>query len=236
MRFGRPALWAAAALGAAAMLGGCSNGVISSTPFFKAEDAVAPREGLRAGWWVIVDTGECRFDPAQPSGRWPSCLHPILAPETTAGDFTIADDQSAGAIRADYLLAAGDPMILQASLVSPQSEAAGQPRAYTYFAVRPIGRDAQGRAVEARFWQVLCGPPAPMGPSERAYGRVTKAPWPSVVEVRAGACRARDLDGLRDAALRSEALAERGGVQVRWLRERRADDQTMEQWLAAATQ
>ncbi|PXA78095.1 hypothetical protein DMC25_22680 [Caulobacter sp. D4A] len=220
----------ALALAGASLLGGCGGEVISPQPLFGAKDA-ATREAPRAGWWVMVSPEEaCGIDLAKPTGQWPDCARPVLLSGRMAGKLTVSEGEG-DAVGIDYLLAAGEPMILQASLSSPPGDSGG----YTYHVLRPTRRDARGRPVEIAVWPVLCGPPAPRAPSGRGGAGVTAAPWPSV-EMSGGGCRVRDLDGLRDAARRSESLSGGAPLTVRWLRERRAGDQTDDQWLAKAMQ
>jgi len=225
-----PRLWSALALASASLLGGCGGEVISPQPLFGAKDA-ATRDAPRAGWWVMVSPEEaCGIDLAKPTGQWPDCARPVLLSGRMAGKLTVSEGEG-DAVAIDYLLAAGDPMILQASLSSPPGDSGG----YTYHALRPTRRDARGRPVEIAVWPVLCGPSAPRAPSDGGRPGVTAAPWPSV-EISGGGCRVRDLDGLRDAARRSESLSGGAPLTVRWLRERRAGDQTDDQWLAKAMQ
>ncbi|MFT4251366.1 MAG: hypothetical protein QM608_02660 [Caulobacter sp.] len=210
----------------AALLGGCENLVASQVPAFEAKDAV--RNGtLKAGWWVAQAPG-CDVDPALPSARWPSCADAVLAPRRLSDQRLVKADDEPDAERATvgYLLAAGEPMILQLSLLSP--DRGGD--IHFYKAVRPTVKDGRGRVIEIRHWTVVCGPLEPPFEEAHHYRRRTGAPWPGV-ENRSDGCEPRDVEGLRDAARRSEALAVEASPPLRWLREHRPDDQTFDQWL-----
>ncbi len=226
-----PRIWPALAL-AAALLGGCENLVASKTSLFEAGDAV-PQGTLKAGWWVARTPG-CDVDPALPSGQWPSCAKAVLMPERLSDQRLVrtGDEPDAETARVGYLLAAGEPMILQLSLLSPEDQKGEVRAVHLYKAVRSTVKDAQGRVVEIRHWAVVCGPLEPPVEESHHYRRKTSAPWPGV-ESRSDGCWARDVAGLRDAARRSEALAVAASPPLRWLREHRPDDQTFDQWLVS---
>lgn len=217
-------------LGALLLLGGCNNYVRSSQPWFTDADArQAP--AVRSGWWVMRDP-DCRFSAEAPSAAWPECVEPVLLPP---GDrLVLRSDEPP---RGEYLLAPGEPLIVQ--VLTGGDDKAEPPTAdeYSYYGLRPRQRDPQGRITTFDVWLVLCGPP-PRRTHGDAFGDRTRQPWPGL-EMDAGTagCTARDVEALRGAARRSKRLGERhGGDQTpvfQWIRDWRPGDQTREEWLAA---
>jgi hypothetical protein len=185
---------AAALLCAAALLGGC-NIVVSRTPMFaQADTAGAP--AFRPGLWV-GEKDDCRFDEAAPADKWPDCAEPVMvAPGEIRG--VGAQEQKTST---PYLLAAGDPLVLQAQTdldLSAKAEAsasgdgsasaavaadASAPRPFVFLGVHPLAFDRQGRITRMEQWPVMCGPPPPepKAGSSPAQGRyVTRDPLPGL--------------------------------------------------------
>lgn len=213
----------------ALLLGGCNNFVHSSRPWFTEADArQAP--AVRSGWWVVSDP-LCRFSSAEaPSSTWPKCVTRFLLPP---GDRLIL--QGNESTRFEYLLAPGQPLIVQG--LTPGDDRAEPPRAdeYGYLGLQPRQRDPQGRITAFDLWFVLCGPPRRTHGEPSPIDR-TDRPWPGlVIEDEAAGCTARDVEALRGAARRSKrsgALSADHNL-VRWIRDWRPGDQTREEWLAA---
>ncbi len=164
-----------ACLGAAALLGGC-NIVVSPTPVFTAADSVgAPT--LRGGLWVSTKP-DCAFQETKPLASWPDCADSFMA---VAGGLRAAGEKGRGKPASPYVIAAGDPLVLQAQ---PDVEVGGGadasasggatasasasvtttqsgPPPYVFLAVHPLALDAQGRMIRIEEWPVMCGPPPP---------------------------------------------------------------------------
>jgi hypothetical protein len=228
---GGPVRWLGVAVTAAVVvgLGGCENLVTSEKPLIEAKDAVTDGT-LKAGWWVAQAPG-CDVDAALPSEQWPDCAKAVLVPPRLSDKRRVKIEDVSGApkVKIGYRLAAGEPMVLRMSLMAPLN-IKGVRSVHFYKAVRATERDAQGRIVEFRHWAVVCGPLEPSLGEEYHYRRMSNAPWPGI-EPRSEGCFARDQTGLREAAQRSEALAVAASPPLRWLRDRRPDDQTFDQWL-----
>jgi hypothetical protein len=212
------------------MLGGCTNYVKSSQPWFTAEDArQAP--AVRSGWWVANDP-DCKFTAEAPSAAWPECVKPVLLPP---GDRLIL--RTVEPSRGDYLLVAGEPAIVQ--VLVPGDKTAEPPTAdeYTYYGLRTMRRDPQGRITTFDVWPVLCGPPDRKA-WQHTFDDRPRRPWPGLEnDPDAVGCTARDAQALRSAARRSKRLGAVYGRDIsptfQWVRDWRPGDQTQEEWLAA---
>jgi hypothetical protein len=156
---------------AAALLGGC-NIVVSKTPVFTAADG-AGAPALKPGLW-LAEKDDCKFDEAQPLAKWPDCADPLVITPT------LVHGVGAKAGKPEpYLVAAGDPLVIQAQIdidvsagvdvsatgnATASGSASAQvksPPPYAFLGVHPIALDAQGRVVRMEEWPVQCGPPPP---------------------------------------------------------------------------
>lgn len=227
---------------AALWLAGC-NLVLSEQPWFTARDD-APR--LRPGLWAFVKSPTCKFDPASAVTEWPECAGPVLVRGSelvSPQDASKADDPAARKSRlADVknwqattpVFAAGDPMIWQ---LHPEAKAGdggdastplGEVKVpYVYLASRVTMRGPQGQMQTLRLWPVFCGPP-PLKRSGKTHSldaladeSFTDRPFPGLKRHDPG-CVAASEAALREAAVRSEAVAAANGVpplEIRWVRE-----------------
>lgn len=217
---------------AGASLSGC-NMVVSERPWFVQPSGPQQKEGI----WAMLDTADCKVDPAIALTDWPDCARPVLV---RGGEYlgpASSDDDRPAAERLDparwdkivHVLADGTPQIDQIASKRPVS--AGGPPVdgvdvdkpyYIYTAVQPTAIDSAGRITALRRWPVLCGPK----PSRKAgmTGRsrfVTDKPFKGL-KVDGDSCTAKDLAALRRAAAGSEAVAGGDGYSIitsRWVRD-----------------
>lgn len=203
-------------LAAAVTLGGC-NLVVSPTPVFTAADA-AGAPPLRTGVWAGPEP-DCKFDEAAPAADWPKCANgSIITPSEAKGIGAEAKPSA-------YVLAAGDPRILQAAAdFSAGGDASVKQNGQMYFflAFEPLGSDAEGRIVKAQAWFIQCGPPpAPhkgdSGKDIKPEDFVTKHPLPGL-KVDGGMCTPADKAAVRGAARASRAWADQL-LQTHWVRD-----------------
>ena len=122
--------------------------------FFAADAAAAP--ALRPGLWAMPESDCKDFDPAQPADKWPQCANLIVVKPTTIGGNEKQDDGSIKKRELSYVLAGGDPRILQ--LTAPADKKPDEPN-YLFMAVKPMKSDEQGRLIQGQVWLVLCEPP-----------------------------------------------------------------------------
>jgi len=208
---------ALAALAVAFALGGC-NLVVSEKPLFTQADA-AGAPVLRPGAWVSPK-GDCSFDETKPVADWPECANPVVIRPGEIFDPRKAESQG------PYVLAAGDPRIVQAPIkpggdVEPKGE---DKTLFAYLGLKPRRFDGQGRIVEFESWFVQCGPPPPEPPKSTKKlpspsQFVTRRPLPGLkVDPKSGTCVAVSQGPVRNAARSSRAWAEHVDV-ARWVRD-----------------
>ena len=189
----------ALATGACAVVG-------SETPLFSAADARG-QPVLRAGVWAMP-VEECSFQPTGDPARWPSCANATLVSREAFTE--LRSEAGARPDRMRYVLAAGDPRILQVQAPNGETDPA-----YVYAGLRPLRTDAKGRITEARVWMALCEQPR--------KGDGLSGPLPPGLTRREGAksCSATDQQAARDAVLRTEGWLEDADMAVvaRWLRD-----------------
>ncbi len=154
-------------LAAALMLGGC-NLVVSQTPVFSAADA-AGAPPFKPGFWASPDPG-CDFKESAPFDTWPKCANGseiqrdaivgTMEPTTvtaSSGDKTASGPKK---VALPYVLAAGDPRVMQVDLHIPEA-GLGQLGFFYFVAVKPTRFDDDGRITAAQIWPIQCGPPPP---------------------------------------------------------------------------
>jgi hypothetical protein len=218
---------ALALLGAVLTLGGC-NLVVSEKPVFAAADA-AGAPPLRPGVWSASQPG-CDFKPSDPVAKWPQCAGggvitatAIMASVDANGPApadqpppTIAKPQ----MTIPYVLAAGDPRVMQIGMKLPP-EMAGPSALFYFAALKPVARDADGRIVQAEVWPIQCGPPPPAKPASASgdadQDGVTDHPLPGL-KVDKGMCTPIDKAAVVNAAKASLAWAGQTGT-MRWVRD-----------------
>ncbi len=216
-------------LAAALLLGGC-NLVYAEKPLFTQADAAGAPQ-LRPGIWA-KRAPNCRFDKAKPVADWPECADPSVVTAERIGDPADATKQM------PYLLAAGDPRVMQLE-VKPDAD---KPFVWFFAGLKPLKTDRQGRIVEARTWLVQCGPPPPKPPEktesdtpanetpEQASARmqaeidaqinasVTREPLPGLT-VKEGMCVATEPGPVRNAARASLAWDDDEPSVIYWVRD-----------------
>jgi hypothetical protein len=238
--------------GAALSLSAC-NALMSPQPLFnEADTAGAPR--LKAGVWsddgctpqllrahafpcalryeVTARTVRMSFDDTA-LGMKPTKAEPTDSREARARKEADAPKR--------YLLAAGDPPIMQIDF--DFGKESGSAKYYVYYAIESGARDRDGRVVEAVIWPVLCGPPAkpkpdkpktdeskpdddapqPGGEGSNDFPPPTDEPFPGVV-VTGGGCSTDDRQVVIGAARLSRQIEAQGlpmnrpgGEHVRWI-------------------
>jgi len=188
------------------MIAGCSA-VTSERPLFdRADAAAAPR--LKAGLWAMPEP-DCRFDSRAPRTGWPECAGGMLVgPTSVAGGEGDQPGGYKGALQ--YLLAAGDPPVLQ--LRDTDKEGGESP--YFYAGLRPTRLDARGRVVEARVW------PAPCRNGVASDSNANGALLPGL-EAISGGCRASAQAAVRNAVRVGETAPAKDFAPIaRWVRTR----------------
>jgi hypothetical protein len=212
----------AAIICAAGLLAGC-NIVTSEKPLFFARDA-AGQPQLRPGVWMDEKTG-CDIDLAKPMDKWPDCadawvVRPgeILAAHDTT---TAAKPAADGWTHYPFVLARGEPAILQVAMTDDAGKAA-----YVYGGLRVLKRDAQNRAVEYKLWPALCGPPPSADASDTGDGMVTRHPIDGlVIDKKNHDCIASDPGPVRVSVTKSEAWNDadakenEGRDRAKWVRD-----------------
>jgi hypothetical protein len=208
-----------------ALLGAC-NMVTTKTPLFAPSDAVgAPR--LRPGLWADSPDGDCKLVSSRPLAKWPSCAHGFAVTPDTAGSY---DKDSHGKLTwstAPYLLAGGDPAVLQlrmtdADIVGPGASITAV--SYVYLAIRPTKTDSAGRVTAYDGWLVLCGPPPPSdarSPDGKSARYGTLEPVPGMVMDDSGEdCTTTSSQALRTAAAASETWhGPNAHMRAHWVRD-----------------
>lgn len=199
------------------LLQACSV-VSSEKPLFTAADAAAA-PGLRPGVWVMLEPGCKDFDAARPTSEWPECAEHIIVTPTTLGGESKQRDGSMKAESLTYLLAAGDPRVMQ--LTAPADRKPDEP-AYLYLGVRPLKTDKDGRITEGRIWLALCKePPNPDRPLDQPKG----PPLPGLKMLPKDAGCLADAPGpVRNAVKQTERWLSRPGYEetnllVSWVRD-----------------
>lgn len=196
-------------------LGGCAMVTSDKALFTEADKAGAPV--LRAGLWAMPDAN-CAYDEKAPALTWPKCANfTVVTDKTLSGGER--SDGAAGPQVLGYLLAKGDPPVIQ--VAAPAEEKSG-PR-FVYAGLRPTAFDEAKRVTAARIWLALCSKP----PS--AKDKTLKAPpatLPPGLTKRPGdaSCIAATADPVRKAVVRSEGWIASGGpddfsLPAHWVRE-----------------
>ena len=144
-------------LAVATTLAGCNRVYSTSALFSPADGAGAPI--LRPGLWTSSDP-KCRFNEARPVQRWPGCAGWMLIRPGQVLNLDQGQDKAEWAAT-DYVLARGDPLVLQTRGHGPDDDA------FLYYGLAPVRFDAEMQVVELEAWPALCGPPPPSPPKHR---------------------------------------------------------------------
>lgn len=199
-------------LAATLLLGAC-NQVISQTPLFTAADATGAPV-LKDGLWLTDDPG-CRVDVRKPAHRWPRCAKWQVVRGGEILNLNIDDDGDSPAswVALPFLLAAGEPRIMQMDSGELMLAESKPSRLYMYLALAPIGQDSEGRITAFRAWPVLCGPPPldKKGKPDPLFQ--TDAPFPGMTLLKgqtdkdiSASCTADGPEAVRAAAAASQTF------------------------------
>jgi hypothetical protein len=214
-------------LAAALMLGAC-NLVVSETPVFSAVDSQGAPP-FKPGIWASPDPG-CDFKTSEPVDSWPKCANGTTIGETAiqgtmdpgslaATDSSHAPETGPQKVALPYVLAAGDPRVMQVDMKLPDAPL-GKFGVFYFVAVHPTAFGADGRITAAEMWIVQCGPPPPpqtSKDSDMTKGMVTQHPLPGL-KVDNGECTPVNKAAVLRAAQASHAWADQVG-DMHWVRE-----------------
>lgn len=197
----------------------CACGMVSSDrPLFGAPDT-RDAPVLKAGLWALVEPG-CKFNLRNPPTKWPDCAQAIELRDGTARD---VKPNSSGERDepVSYLLAAGDPAILQAQ--APKDPGARK-APFVYFGLRPLASDLDGTIIRARIWPALCAKPQPDGAAGPPARPARLLPGLVAGKDALANCLARGQGPVRNAVAQSEAWSFTGakdeaGLTAYWLRD-----------------
>lgn len=138
-------------------LAGC-NMVTTAQPLFsQADEATAPR--LKPGVWAGPKSADCVFDERSAIDTWPACANGTVVGQGTLGGYD-KKNGAAAFTRTDYILADGQPLILQIHDIPAQGPDP-TPGGYFYATLRVVKSDDSGLVTAFGAWPVLCGPPPP---------------------------------------------------------------------------
>lgn len=201
------------------------NRVVTTTPVFSVQDAAsAPK--LRDGLWMVEgetvassydrssgDDEVCVFDMRRPVTRWPDCAEWVLV-----RDGEILHPGGAKKAKPEWqstpmVLAAGDPLILQAGMIDEEDPAETE---YGYFGITVTQADERGRVIAFDHWMTLCGPPPPQGKGE-ATRYLTWDLLPGLT-AEGDNCTTASKDAVRGATVASRAWS-KGRSSLRWVRD-----------------
>jgi hypothetical protein len=192
--------------------------VLTTEPLFTAADAHGAPV-LRPGVWNGAPDPSCKFDETAPLANWPSCANGGIVGEAEIRGRPDMNGASAGT---PYLLAAGDPRIMQLHGLELAPGSGLSFTSYFYAGLKPTRTDSQGRITAYEAWLVQCGPPPPKDQTTSAGGKIqtgTGQPLPGMVMDKSGAnCTTASADALRAAATASRAWAS-GDLSAHWVRD-----------------
>ncbi len=192
-----------AALASAMFLTACANLVVTERPLFSAADAIGAVK-FRPGIWdssTQQPPADCVYDGAKPENTWPTCASPS-APIGEAPP---------------WLAVSGDPDIMQ---FPAALKANSGPGAFSYMAFRVVKSDADGRAIGAELWPVVCGPP----PAKADESGLTRQLSPGLKPSKDSKnCTTNSKTALRRAARASRAWASDVAA-IHWVRDAIAGD------------
>lgn len=173
---------------------------------------------LRPGLWAMPDADCKDFDPAKPVSEWPACANLIKVDAAVISGAQKQDDGSMKTMTLAYILAAGEPRVLQ--LTAPADKKPDDPN-FLYVGVRPTKVDGQGRVVEIQAWLALCEPPD----SKALTAPHRIHPLPGLTPTKDGkGCLADKPGPVRDAVKASEGWLKADGngdviISIRWVKD-----------------
>ena len=130
-------------------LGAC-NMLISETAMFSDDDRaqVLPQDGI----WLSKDK-DCEVDGGMPESYWPECALWVVV--RGAGTDILLMDGKGQSESIGWLLAAGDPIILQGRWI----DTAKPPHrsVYGFYGIDPLKIGPDGRLLAVSVWPVECG-------------------------------------------------------------------------------
>lgn len=192
------------------LLGAC-NLVVTADPTFTAADA-AGAPALREGLWVSEEAN-CRFDSRKPVQKWPRCASWYLVRGGEFQTFGKGDKgEPPGWTSMPYVLAAGEPRIMQLDLTGSNAGDSEPQPLFVYLGLAPTAWDEAGRITAEQSWLVQCGPPPLDAKGKPDPLAVTDRPFPGLIvntgsDPKHGAtCTPRDVQALRNAAVASRTL------------------------------
>jgi hypothetical protein len=204
----------------AAALASCGNAVTSLKPLFSTQDArgqAQPRPGV---WGYSNSTmlPTCKVDTSQPFATWDRC----------AGGFVVRPGEvlglgvPGGPLVVDYrfVLARGAPAVFQVLVVGDQ-DLAGR---YYYTGMRPVKFDSQGRVIELKAWQAMCGPSPPEDPTGQGAKLTDQMIRGLTADERHENCVTTSAAPVRVSVKASDAWATKSGggvneMYVQWVRD-----------------
>jgi hypothetical protein len=213
--------------GAALTLTAC-DAVMSRQPLFTAEDSVgAPT--LKPGVWADLPcTLELLRQHSHACGIYWEVTSTTVKMALDEEAIKQLQSQSKTSRPPEkpfqYLLSAGDPPILQIDVPD---------LGYEYYGVSPVSHADDDSVVEADYWPVLCGPPAPRKSDAEIASATQSNPWYqppptdapfSGIKVDGGVCETEDRAALMNAAHESRDVESKvipfnhpGGERVHWI-------------------
>jgi hypothetical protein len=197
-------------------LGGCSNRVISSRPWFPVGKDAQLYAPIHNGIW-IWDDQTCALDATKPMASWPDCADALYLKDTLAFEVTKEDGAWHWSPREEiepFVIVAGKPYVMQVEGAGSDEKEKAAPATWLYLGAKPKF-DAQGRIVALKLWPIACGPLGKK--TDGTQASVTTKPFAGLK--RAGAnCTAASQTSLRHAATASESLSGTPD-KVHWVRD-----------------
>ena len=210
-----------ALIAALLLLGGC-NMVVTPTPMVsKTDEAGAP--SLRPGVWRGKADPACAFDEQSSLDGWPSCANGAVVGDNDISVYQTLNGQRAPKSKVAYILAAGDPRVLQISLSGLTTGVGLSFNGYVYGGLRQTKTDAEGRIIAYSAWLVACGPSPPQNTKSSDGAKIsfgTLAPFSGLVMDKDGQnCAPKSVAALRNATVESEKLPDATPSSSHWVRD-----------------
>jgi hypothetical protein len=209
-----------AAIGSVLILAGCEEGASSPQPFFAARDAALAQ--MKTGVWELTEPSCGKTGSTLPTQNCElplvvgvADIHPVFpsAPREASSSELEQHAKIAGALTVKYVLASGDPLILQLTMRKPDARPGEAADEQVYATVKPVRQDADGRLLEVQMDLVPCRPwnAQGNGPAFRAY-------FSGFRPSSDGGCVVSTAAALRDAVA-GPPDPHRDVFQLKWVRE-----------------